>query len=207
MEEIVKGGVGKVSVLLLDLGDGDSVGRNILSEGSLLSGPVIGDLGNGGSEAGGTNEGHNVGVMGKGKNGFLGSLVPGGRSDSDGLSSSQVGELKLEGKSVPGFTGGVLKLELVGVFVKFVNVNDLGNNIEVVGVSLDLVEGLVHVLGDTVVGGEVGGSPLSEGGEESSLVLLEGSSLSRVSEGDEIGLSTGASLSEGSELIGGEEGP
>ena len=207
MEQVVEGGEGEVGVLLVDLRHGDGVSGDGLGEGSLLGTPVVGDLLDGGSESGGGDESHDVGVVGKGEDVLLvGGLVPGGGSDSNSLASSQVGELELEGKSVPRLTSGVSKLELVGVFVHLVHLGNLSNNIEVVGGAGDLGEGLVEVLGDGVVRGEVLGGPSAEGTEELGFVLLEGSSLS--GEGERLEFSEGSlDIGNGVLLVGGEERP
>jgi len=60
-----------------------------------------------------------------------GSLVVGGRADSNDLASLYVGELELEGESVPVVTSAVGELELVSVFIKIVNAEDLSDDIEV----------------------------------------------------------------------------
>lgn len=55
-------------------------------------------------------------------------------------------ELELEGKSVENLSRGILELEFVGVFVELVNLENLGDNVEVTLLGLSLVEGDVHVV-------------------------------------------------------------
>lgn len=70
--------------------------------------------------------------MGKGENLFVGgSLIVGGRADSNDLTGLNVGELELEGESIPVVTSAVGELEFVGVFIEIVNAQDLGNNVDV----------------------------------------------------------------------------
>ena len=118
-------------------------------------------------------------------------------------SSSEVGELELKGKSVPGLTGGVSELELIGVFVHLVDPHNSGDNVEIGVSGLGLVEGSVHIPGDTVVVSEPVSGPGSEVAEDLSLVLLEGWLLSREGAGDEVSVSGIKSVL----LISGEEGP
>ena len=47
------------------------------------------------------------------------------------MTSLNVGELQLEGKSEPVVTSAVSKLEFVGVLIKIMNAQDLSNNIEI----------------------------------------------------------------------------
>ena len=142
--------------------------------------------------------------MGEGKDLLAsGSLVPGGGSDADGLTSLQVRELELEGKSVPGGAGGVTELELVGVSVHLVDAADLGDAVEVSLLGLSVLECDVHVLGENVVLAEVAGGPLAEGGEESGVLLLNGGSVAGVGDGGEV---SGRDTDDGG-LLGGEEGP
>lgn len=70
--------------------------------------------------------------MGKSKHLLVGgSLVVGGRADSNDLASLNVGELELEGESVPVVTSAVGELELVSVFIEIVDAEDLSDDIEV----------------------------------------------------------------------------
>lgn len=55
-------------------------------------------------------------------------------------------ELELKGKSVEHLARGILELEFVGVFVELVNLENLGDNVEVTLLGLSLVEGDVHVV-------------------------------------------------------------
>lgn len=52
------------------------------------------------------------------------------------MTSLNVGELQLEGKSVPVVTSAISELEFVGVLVKIVDAQDLSNNIEVLACLL-----------------------------------------------------------------------
>lgn len=64
VEEIVKAGVFKTGVFLVDFGKDDGVGRNVLGEFSLVLLPVIVDFGGQLlSKAGGRHEGKDVGVV------------------------------------------------------------------------------------------------------------------------------------------------
>ena len=85
-------------------------------------------------------------------------------------------ELQLEGEGVEGLTGTVSELELVGVLVKFENLEDLGNDVEVgvlLGGFLEVADSLSTNVGrlEEVV------SPLSEGAEDSGVLSLDGGSL------------------------------
>jgi hypothetical protein len=133
VEEVVEAGLFEAGVLLVDFGKNDGVGWNVLGELSLVLLPVIVYLRSKSScELGGRGEGEDVGVVGKSEHLLVsGSLVVGGRADSHDLASLDVGELQLEGKSVPVVTSAVGELEFVSVFIEIVNAQDLGDNIEV----------------------------------------------------------------------------
>lgn len=95
-------------------------------------------------------------------------------------------ELELEGKSVEHLARGILELEFVGVFVELVNLENLGDNVEVTLLGLSLVEGDVHVVRDHRVRGEVLVGPLSKVLESGGLALLKSGVLAREGEGSEL---------------------
>jgi len=78
------------------------------------------------------------------------------------LASAQVGELELECKGKPGITT-VAELELISVFVHFVDGEDFSDKVEITTDFLSFFEGLVKILGDTVVRAEVLANPFAEG--------------------------------------------
>lgn len=116
---------------------------------------VLGSLGDGLGQLGVGEEAHDVREVALGKNLLGGGRVVGDRSDSDNLSISDTGELELGGEGEPGVSREVSESEFVGVFIEVTAHGDSGNNIEVGFLGLGLLEGDVHVLGDTVVGSEV----------------------------------------------------
>lgn len=111
------------------------------------------------------------------ENSLGGGFIISGRSNSNNGSLSDVWELELKSKSVESFSRLISELKFVGVFVKLENLEDLSNNIEIVGLLAGLLEfndsfpsdigGLEKVVG-----------PLSEGLEDSSVLSLDGGSLS-----------------------------
>ncbi len=92
------------------------------------------------------------------------------------MASAQVGELELECKSKPGITT-VAELELISVLVHFVDGEDFGDNVEITTNFLSFFEGLVKILGDTVVRAEVLANPFAEGAKEGCFVLFKSSML------------------------------
>ena len=94
------------------------------------------------------------------------------------MTSLNVGELELEGKSVPVVTSAVCELKFVGVFIEIVNAQNLSNNIEVLACLLCTGEVGVQIGGNTVVGAEVGSNPLSEGSKKGRFVLFESGTVS-----------------------------
>ena len=202
-EELIEGGGAEIGPLAVNVRDGDGHGWDGLSELGLVGGGVVLNLGDGGGEAGGADEGHDVGVVGEGEHLLgRGGLVNGGRSDSDSLADLQVRELQLEGQSVPGGARGVSQLELVGVGVHLVDLADSGDDVEVGLLGLGALQGSVHVLGENVALLEVGGGPLSEGGEDGGVLLLDGGSVAGV-----LGwLEVAAGGADDWLLVGGEEG-
>lgn len=102
VEEIVKGGVWKVSVLLVDLTDDSGV----VPVGGLL---VIRDLGsNRLSKLGGADESQDVGVVLQVEDLLLGGgLIKGGRSNSNNVVNLQVWELESEGEGEPEGSGSI----------------------------------------------------------------------------------------------------
>jgi len=78
------------------------------------------------------------------------------RSDANNLSGTDVWELKLDSQGVEDFTGGVSKLELVGVFVHLEDGENFSEDIEVSGGSSCLGKFSEFVLDGTVVVVEVG---------------------------------------------------
>ena len=107
------------------------------------------------------------------------SFIPSGGSHADGLADGEVGELQLQGNCVPGGVGVISESQLVGEFIKFVNVGNASVYIEVTSRSLNLVEGTESVGWDGIVGGEVAGGPLLKVAKDSLLVLFEGGALAR----------------------------
>jgi len=87
-------------------------------------------------------------------------------------------EFKLEGEGVVSFTGAISELELVGVLVKFENLEDLGDNIEVLALLGGLVEWGDLAGLDDVVAGEMVVSPLLEHLLDVRVLSLVGGSLS-----------------------------
>jgi hypothetical protein len=88
-----------------------------------------------------------------------------------------VGELELEGKGKPGNTT-VAELELISVFIHFVDGEDFGDNVKITSGFISMGEGLVKIFGDTVVRAEVLANPFAEGAKLGCLVLFESSPLS-----------------------------
>ena len=203
-EKFLERGGLEVGPLAVDVADGDSNGRNILGELSLVGSDVVLNLGDVASETGAADEGHDVRVVGKGEDLLVGrGLIPGGGADSHGLASLQVRELQSEGEGVPGGAGGVAKLELVGVSVHLVDTNNLGNNVEVALLGLSVLKRDHHVLGEDIVGGEVAAGPLAKGSEEGAVLLLDGRLVAGVRDWGEV---TSGRADNGG-LLGGEEGP
>lgn len=110
----------------------------------------------------------------------LAGFVVSGGADADHLASTETGELQLECENVPIITGLVSDSELVGEFVQLKDVEHFSDNIEVTVLGASVLEVGVVVGGETIVLGEVVRNPLAEGGEESSLMLLESGALTRV---------------------------
>jgi len=205
VEEIVQASVGEVLVLLVNFGENDSRHGDIRLEGSLLLGSVIRDrLGQVVSKSGGADESHDVRVVLEGQNLLLRGLIPSSRSDSNDGTLSQVGELELEGKDVPNITRGILNLKFVGVFVHLEDLEDLGDNVEIIMTGFGLLQRLVHILGDDIVTTEVAAGPLLEVAQDSNFVLLESGVLARESEGSVL---ANGSVVKRSSLVSGEEGP
>ena len=204
MEQVSERGGGKLGVLLVNLGEDDGGHGGLSLEGILLRFSLVGDLvGNGGGELGGSNEGHDVRVVLEDEDVLLGGgIVVGGRSDLDNSSGLEVGELKLESESVVNFTGSISELELISVLIKLEDLEDLGDNVEVLGSLGGLTEGGVGAIGKNVVGGEVVVGPLLESLEDGGVLSLVGGLLSRESVG-----SLGNGLSKRSLLIRGVESP
>ena len=204
MEQVSERGGGKLGVLLVNLGEDDGGHGGLSLEGILLRFSLVGDLvGNGGGELGGSNEGHDVRVVLEDEDVLLGGgIVVGGRSDLDNSSGLEVGELKLESESVVNFSGSISELELISVLIKLEDLEDLGDNIEVLGSLGGLTEGGVGAIGKNVVGGEVVVGPLLESLEDGGVLSLVGGLLSRESVG-----SLGNGLSKRSLLIRGVESP
>jgi len=91
-----------------------------------------------------------------------------------------VWEFKLQSKGVESLTRLVSEFELIGVLIEFKDLEDLGNNIEVVlllGGFLEFANSVTTNIGAL----EETAGPLSEGGKNSSVLLLNGGSLSRES--------------------------
>lgn len=120
-----------------------------------------------------SDEGHNVGVVLLRQHLFGGAGVVLDATSTHNLTLSQVGELQLGGQGVPGFTRGVAKAQFVCVFVKFVELGDLCDNIEVSRCTLDSVQLLLVVLRTSVVLRKISAGPFAHRGEESKLVLLK----------------------------------
>ena len=78
---------------------------------------------------------------------------------------------------MPGGVGGISESQLVGEFIKLVNVGNSSVDIEVTSGALALVERAESVGWDGIVGSEVALGPLLEVGEDSLLVLFEGGAL------------------------------
>lgn len=195
VEEVLEGGLSKGGVLLVNFREDNSVLGNILSEFLLVSSPVVTRLaGDGLGELGASGEGQDVRVGSESKH-VLGGGISGGRADIDNLTSTDGGELELEGKDVPWGAGAIRHAELPGVGVHLVDGANLGDAIKVLVVILGGRQSGVLVFGNAVVAGEVSTNPLTEGGKEGNFVLFEGSALARVAGG-----SVGA-------IISGEDGP
>ena len=173
-EEFLKASAWKVGPSLVNRGHIDgSLGGARAAEGCLLACPVIRHFAEGGSKSGGSDEGHDVGVVAECEDLLgRGGLIPGAGSDANGLTDSEVWELQLKSKGVPDLSRAILELKFVGVGVHLVHSDDLGNNIKVGVLGLCLVQWLVHVFGDSIVGGEVGASPLFEVGNDGSVGLV-----------------------------------
>lgn len=183
MEEILEGGLGHGSVLLVNFREDNSVLGNILSELLLVGSPGVSAFaGDNLGELGASGEGQDVRVGSKSKH-VLGGGISGGRADVDNLASTDSGEFELEGKDVPGSGGTVRDAEFPGVGVHLVDGANLGNAVKVLVVILGAGQSEVLVLGNAIAVGEVRSNPLTEGSEESNLVLLEGSALTRVAGG------------------------
>ena len=118
VEEIVERSGLQVLMLLVNLGQHDWGDAEWSLQHVSLGLWVVLDLAQGGSQLGGGDEGHDVGVVLEHQDLLLGSLVVGGGSNSHNGSLSQVWELELEGQSVEGLTGGISELELVRVGVQ-----------------------------------------------------------------------------------------
>jgi len=203
VEEVSERGGLHVGEFGSNFGDNDGVGGVVSSKVGLVGSVIVGDLGEVGSGLGSSDEGADVGVMALAEDVLVTGVVGGNRSDVDGVSASEVGELQLGAESVPGVTGVVSKSDFVGVFIELVDLGDSSLDIKVFTGSNggSLVEGSDGGDGGGVA--HVGGSPLSEGSEDLSFVLLEGSAFVGVGDG---GVGS-VVVTEGILLVGGEEGP
>jgi len=185
VEQVVKGGVLESSPLLVDVGQDDGVGGHSLLKlsgvGLLvvvhLSSEVL-------SELGGAYEGHDVGVVLEVNNLLAGrGLIDEGTADVDHLTGTQVGELELKGQNVPVVTGSVSDLKFVGELVHLEDVDDLGDNIEVLILRSSVLHGSESLGVKAIELREVVDNPLSEGGKEGGLVFLESGTLAGVVSG------------------------
>ena len=204
VEEIVKGGVGKVGVFLVNFGEHDWGHGDTGFKGGFLGGVIVVNLGEGSSEFGGADVGHDVGVVLEDQDVLLGrSGVISGRSDSDNGSTLDVWEFKLESKGVESGTGCISELELVGVLVKFEDLEDLGVNVEVTRLFVAVVKSGGSTSFSNVVFVEVRVvSPFLEGLLDGRVLFLVGGSLS----GESVWSFSGV-LTEWGGLIGRVESP
>ena len=203
VEEVSERGGRHVGEFTSNFGDNNGVGGVVTSEVGLVGSVIVGDLGEVGSGLGSSNEGADVGVVALAEDVLITGVVGGNRSDVDGVSGSEVGELQLGAESVPGVTGVISKSDFVGVFIELVDLGDSSLDIKVFTGSNggSLVEGSDGGDGGGVA--HVGGRPLSEGSEDLSFVLLEGRAFVGVGDGH-VG---SVVVTEGILLVGGEEGP
>jgi hypothetical protein len=146
VEEISEGGEGHIAELGTDLREDHSVAvwatRRLESgrvERVLHASQGLGGLGS-------SDEGHNVGVVLLRQHLLGGARVVLDATSTDNLALPEVGELQLGCQRVPRFTRGVPEAQFVGVFVKFVELGDLGDNIEVSRSTLDSIQLLLVVL-------------------------------------------------------------
>ena len=193
-------------MLLIDLGDHDWGHGALALESSLLGGLIISNLrADGSGELGRANESHDVGVVLEDEDLLVGGgFIIDGRSNLDNGSSLQVWELDLEGKGVESLTREISKLKLVGVVIELENLENLGNDIEVLtflGGRLQLGDSAVNVVENVGGSEELVGPELEsrlDGGVLSLLsVLLSGVGIWGITGG----------LSEWGNLIGGVKGP
>jgi hypothetical protein len=203
VEEISERGNGHTGEFAGDLRDDDGVRSVASGKVSFISGVVVGNLGEVSSGLRSVNEGADVRVVALAEDVLASGLVGGDRSNVDGVSTSEVGELQLGAEGVPGVTGVISKSDLVGVFIELVDLSDFTLNIEVFtsSGSTGLVEG--GDSGDGSGTGHVRGGPLSEGSKDVSFVLLEGSAFVGVGDGGVV--SSGGT--ESGLFVGGEESP
>jgi len=204
VEELLESRERERLVLLVDFGEDDG-GETVSGlEASLLVGLIIRDLGgHAGGELAGADESHDVRIVLKNEDLLVdGGLIVSARSNLDDASLLEVGELDLESKRVEGGTGGIVKLQLVGVLIELEDLEHLGDDIEVRVGGLDLLErsniGLLHngVLHEEGVG------PLLEGLHDGEILRLLGGLLARVGIR---GISD--NLAERRDLLGGVENP
>jgi len=134
-----------------------------------------------------------------------GGLIVGAGADLDDGALFEVRELDLESQGVVGGTGGVLKLELVGVVIKLEDLENLGDNIEVLRRLLGLGK-LGQLSGglaiNDVVGREELVGPLLQGLDDGLVLGLLSGLLARVSVRCVVD-----NLAEGSNLLGRVEDP
>ena len=135
VEEISERGGLHVLELGRDFRDNNGMGSVVSSEVSLISSIVIGDLSKVSSGLGSSNESAHVRVVGLAEDILVSGVVGGNRSDVDSVSRSEVGELQLGAESVPGVTRVVSKSDLVGVFIKLMDLSNSSLNIEVLSSS------------------------------------------------------------------------
>ena len=167
----------EVLMLSVNLGKDDWGHADGLLEGSSLVLVLVLNLGEGGSELGRSNEGHDVRVVLEDEDLLGRGLIISGRSNSNNRSLSDVWEFQLKSKSVESLTGVVSELEFVGVLIKFENLLNLGNDIEVRFLLGSFLE--VHnSVSSNVVGLEEVVGPFSEGLEDGGVLSLDGGSLS-----------------------------
>jgi hypothetical protein len=200
VEEVIHGGSWKVLMLLVDFGEDNWGHGHTLVKGGLLSLGLVVNLGEGSSELGGRDVGHNVGVVLENKNVLVGGLIVGGRSDSNNGSLSEVWEFKLEDWGEENITGGISELNFVGVFVELEDLEDLSVDIEITFLLGGLVKGNNSITSSRVFL-EVLVSELSELDEDGGIGSLDGGSLSGESEW----LVSSLSLTEWVGLISGEK--
>lgn len=204
VEEVVEGGGVETAVFLVDFGEDDWGHSEFALESSFLVRSVIGDLAaDGGGELGGADEGHDVGEMLEDEDLFGGGNIVGSGSDFDNGSSFQVWEFQLEGQAVVSLTGLILEFELVGVFVKLENLEDLSDNVEIFFLFLGSVFKADNLfISDNVTGGKKLISPFFEGVLDLSILFLMGVFFTGIGE-----WSITSGLSEWGKLIGGVDGP